>query len=75
VAGDALEEAHERADFGVQVAALEADRAAGGSDIQPFVNILLSGDRSSPAFCAADMDQSGEVSTDDVPLFTSAILN
>lgn len=46
-----------------------------GGDIQPFVNVLISGDRTSPAFCAADMDQSGEVNTPDVPLFTSSLLD
>jgi len=52
----------------------DANGVVDGRDITAFVNQLISGGGPGTAHCTFDMDYSGAVDTDDVPLFIAALL-
>ncbi len=52
---------------------VNGDAVVSIADVQPFIDILLTGAPSPAAACAADMNDSGDVNGDDVQLFADAL--
>lgn len=53
---------------------VNSDGQVNGDDIQRFMAVLIAGERTSPAFCASDMDQNAHVDVADVALFVESLL-